>query len=114
LWAEYKLTAEPTAKQGTLRKDISDARHKEREGTYDQTEQVVEHGNRLSDDPCNGPSAQGNTNPGSECERAVLVHVVGAIATEDAYINVLASNVTKYNTRNNDLLRVRIISKKLK
>lgn len=71
--------------------------------TYNQTEQVVEHRNRLGNDPSDGPSAQGNSNPGSECERAVLVHVVGAIAAEDTNINVLAGNVTKDNTGNNHL-----------
>lgn len=90
--------------------------HNTRDGnkTYNQTEQVVKHRNRLGNDPSDSPSAQGNSNPGSECERAVLVHVVGALATEDANINVLAGNVTEDNTGNNNLWRVRKNFDKLK
>lgn len=70
--------------------------------TYNQTQQVVENGNRLRDNPGNSPGAKANGNPSTSGQETSLVHVVGALATEDADVDVLASHVSKNDTSNND------------
>lgn len=76
--------------------------------TYDKTQQVVENRDGLGNNPGNSPSAQGDANPGTKGQGAVLMHVVGAVATEDADIDVLASNMAKDNTSNDNLSDIRI------
>lgn len=72
--------------------------------TYDKTQQVVEHRDRLGNDPRNGPGGETNCDPGTSGQQTALVHVVGALASEDTDVNILASNVTEDDTGDNDLL----------
>lgn len=69
--------------------------------TYNETEQVIEHGDRFRDNPWDDPDADTDGNPGSNGKEASAVHLVGT--TEKADVDVLARNVTQDNTGENDL-----------
>jgi hypothetical protein len=71
--------------------------------THNQTQQVIEHRDRLGNNPRNSPGGKANCNPSTSGQQTPLVHVVGALATEDADVDILASNVTEDNTGDNDL-----------
>lgn len=73
-------------------------------GTYDETQQIVEHGDRLGNNPRNGPGSKTNCDPGTSSQKTTLVHVVRALATEDTDVDIFASNVAEDDTGDDDLL----------
>jgi hypothetical protein len=69
--------------------------------TYNKTQQVIEHRNRLRHDPGNDPDTNANGDPGSDGEQTAVVHLVGT--AEDADVDVFACNVAKDDARKNSL-----------
>lgn len=69
--------------------------------TYDQTQEIIEPRNGLSNNPRDHPKEACNSNPRSNANKAVSMHV--ARTTENSNINIFASNVTDDNTSNIDL-----------
>ena len=66
------------------------------EETHNKTQQVIEHGNRLGDDPGNDPDSDANGDPRSDGEQTAVVHLIRT--TENSHVNVLARNVAKNDT----------------
>lgn len=65
--------------------------------TYNETQQIVEAGDWLCNYPCNDPKKTCNSNPSSDPNKAVSMHVTRT--TEDPNIDIFASNVTDDDTR---------------
>ena len=73
--------------------------------TYNQTQQVVEHGDRLGNNPGNNPDAQADGHPSAGGQQCSLMHVVRTLATENSNVDILGCHVAEHNTGNNNLLR---------
>lgn len=71
------------------------------ENTYDKTQQVVEDGNRFSDNPRDNPNTDTDSDPGSNGEEATAVHLVRA--AEHTHVDVLAGDVAQDDAGENDL-----------
>lgn len=74
--------------------------------SYNQTEQLIEDRDGLGNDPGNEPHTESESHPRSNGQEASLMHVVRALATEDANVDVLAGNVAEDDTRNDNLSHV--------
>ena len=61
-------------------------------GTYDQTQQVAECRDTLSDDPCDDPAGQSNAHPRSNRDEVALAHALRRVA-EDTDIEVLETDM---------------------
>lgn len=67
------LTADPTPEESAL--DISISKVCTVAGrTYNKTQQVIEYGDRLRNDPSDNPARQINCNPRSDRNEALLMH----------------------------------------
>lgn len=66
-----------------------------------ETQQIIENGNRLSNNPRHDPHANTNSNPRSDREEATAVHLIGS--TEKSHVDVFACNVTQHDTGKNSL-----------
>ena len=88
---------------------MSSDKQQETSGTYNQTQQLVEHRNGLGDDPRNRPGTQADSDPCTRSQEGLLVHVVRTVAAEDSNVDILARNVAENNTGNNDLSKIRHI-----
>ena len=85
------LTCEPTGKERRLRQlALFDKTHDRR--TYDQTQQIVEHRDCLSNNPRKSPQHQPNNHPRSNRNKSALVHAVGS--PEQTDVDVFACHMT--------------------
>lgn len=71
--------------------------------THDQTQEVVEHRDRLSNDPRDNPQHQADEKPGSRGDQILLVHAVGF--AEESHVDILCSNVAVDNSTDDNLVR---------
>lgn len=69
--------------------------------TYNQAQEIIEYRNRLCNDPGDDPNHQANSNPGTNGDEAVAVHLVRS--TENAHVDLFASNMSQHDTRKNGL-----------
>lgn len=101
-----ETVAKPASKESTLHEEISnEIPDTARLRTYNQTQQVVKHRNRLGDDPGNGPCGQTDRYPSTGGQQTPLVHMVRTLATEDSNVDILACHMAEDHTGNNDLGR---------
>lgn len=69
--------------------------------TYDQTQEVVKHRNRRSDNPSNNPDAERDGNPGPNGDHIFLVHAI--CTREQTDVNRFTGDVALNDTGNDDL-----------
>ena len=71
--------------------------------TYDQAQEVIEHGNRLRDHPGDHPECQCDGNPCADGEEGSFMHMLGV--SEETDVDVLGADVAVDHTCNNNLWR---------
>lgn len=74
--------------------------------TYDETQEIIEPGDGLRNDPRNHPKETCNSNPRSDANKTVSMHV--ARTAEDSNVYIFAINVPDDNTSNVDLYQNRV------
>lgn len=72
--------------------------------TYDETQQVIENGDWLGNNPRDNPHANADGHPGADREEATAVHLIGS--TEKAHVDVFACNVAQHDTWKNSLFKL--------
>lgn len=74
-----------------------------RRRTYDETKEIVEPRNRFRDDPSKDPKQASNSNPSSDTDEALLVHMTRAAQKSD--VDILAINMTNNDSGDEDLVQ---------
>lgn len=79
-----------------------------REETYDQTQQVVEHRNRLRNNPRQRPQHQPDHHPRPNRNKSALVHAVGS--PEQTDVDVFACHMTIDHASDHNLRYLSVLS----
>lgn len=75
-----------------------------RDQSYNQTQQIIEGGNRLGNNPRNDPADQTNCKPAAQRHPVSLAHSISV--SEDPNIDVFQADVAIDYTRTDDLRKL--------